>query len=66
MSSCINEIAKITIAHVLLFNYCKPIIIPIIFFWGGGGNDLLNPRKQVVTFFSQACLAGNCILISIY
>lgn len=64
MSSCINEIAKITIAHVLLFNYCKPIIIPIIFFLGGG--DLFNPRKQVVTFFSQACLAGNCILISIY
>lgn len=63
MSSCINEIAKITIAHVLLFNYCKPIIIPIIF-WGG--DDLFNPRKQVVTFFSQACLAGNCILISIY
>lgn len=65
MSSCINEIAKITIAHVLLFNYCKPIIIPIIFF-GGGGDDLFNPCKQVVTFFSQACLAGNCILISIY
>lgn len=65
MSSCINEIAKITIAHVLLFNYCKPIIIPIIFFLGGG-DDLFNPRKQVYTFFSQACLAGNCILISIY
>lgn len=36
------------------------------FYLGGGGNDLFNPRKQVVTFFSQACLAGNCILISIY
>lgn len=45
MSLCINEIVKIIIVYVLLFNYCKLIIIFMIFFWGGGMIFLIFVNK---------------------